>query len=250
MAPAEPPAVLVELLSPAGIRFNGRHPWDIQVSDPDLFRRVLARGSLGFGEAYMDGAWESERLDETATRLLGAEVDLHLTSLIKLRSALWLLQNRLLNRQSKKRASRVARRHYDLDNELFEAMLDPSMSYSCAYWKEADNLNDAQQAKLRLSCEKLHLQAGQRLLDIGSGWGGLARFAAENYGVEVVGVTISREQAALARARCRGWPVRIELQDYRDIQGRFDTSKKPRSGYILTVLAFKKVFLRDVLKGF
>lgn len=217
-----PPAVLAELVAPADVRFNGARPWDIRVHDPDLYRQILSRGSLGLGEAYVAGAWDSEQLDETFNRLLRADIDVRLSALTRLRSALWLLQNRLFNRQSRRRAFHVGKRHYDLGNALFEEMLDPTMSYSCGYWREAQTLEQAQQAKLRLSCDKLKLQPGQRLLDIGCGWGGLARFAAEHYGVEVVGITVSKEQARLARERCAGLPVTIRLQDYREIEGRFD----------------------------
>jgi len=101
-------------------------------------------------------------------------------------------------------------------------MLDPTMSYSCGYWKDAEDLEQAQRAKLRLICDKLELKPSERLLDIGCGWGGLARFAAQNYGVAVTGITISKEQQRLAQAHCAGLPVTIELMDYRDLTGRFD----------------------------
>jgi cyclopropane-fatty-acyl-phospholipid synthase len=96
------------------------------------------------------------------------------------------------------------------------------MNYSCAYWAAADNLEDAQRHKLDMICRKLELKPGERLLDIGCGWGGLAQHAASHYGVEVFGVTVSREQQALARERCAGLPVEIALMDYRDINDHFD----------------------------
>jgi cyclopropane-fatty-acyl-phospholipid synthase len=128
----------------------------------------------------------------------------------------------LRNPQTRSRAFKVGEHHYDIGNDVYRAMLDPTMSYSCGYWKDAKDLASAQRAKLRLICEKLELEAGQRLLDIGCGWGGLASFAATHYGVDVVGITVSREQAKLARERCKGLPVVIELKDYRDITGQFD----------------------------
>jgi cyclopropane-fatty-acyl-phospholipid synthase len=96
------------------------------------------------------------------------------------------------------------------------------MSYSCAYWLHAQTLEEAQRAKLDMICRKLELKPGERLLDIGCGWGGLARYAAENYGVEVFGITVSKEQLKLARERCAGLPVTLELMDYRELSGRFD----------------------------
>lgn len=101
-------------------------------------------------------------------------------------------------------------------------MLDPAMQYSCAYWKQADTLEQAQQDKLHLICEKLQLRPGMTLLDIGCGWGGLAAYAARRYGVRVHGVTISAEQQKLAAARCQGLEVQILLQDYRDLHARYD----------------------------
>ncbi|MCU0833489.1 MAG: cyclopropane fatty acyl phospholipid synthase [Chromatiaceae bacterium] len=206
----------------ADVRFNGGRPWDIQVRDPSLYQRVLRHGSLGFGESYMDGAWESERLDETFDRVLSANVDRELHLLTRLQFLGAILKNRLVNRQSRTRAFEVGKRHYDIGNDVYTAMLDPTMSYSCGYWKDATTLEEAQLAKLRLVCEKLQLAPGEHLLDIGCGWGGLARLAAERYRVRVTGVTVSRAQETVARERCRGLPVEIALKDYREIQGRFD----------------------------
>jgi cyclopropane-fatty-acyl-phospholipid synthase len=116
----------------------------------------------------------------------------------------------------------VGKEHYDIGNDLFRAMLDPYMQYSCGYWKQAETLEQAQQDKLKMICEKLQLKPGMSLLDIGCGWGGLAQYAAENYGVSVHGVTISAEQQKLAQERCRGLDVEILLQDYRDLNRQFD----------------------------
>jgi cyclopropane-fatty-acyl-phospholipid synthase len=217
-----PPPVLRELAALARVEFNGPNPWDIQVHDAEAYSRILRQGSLGFGEAYMDGLWDCAQLDELFHRLLSADVDRELKGLRRLRVLVEVLRAHLVNRQSRSRAFQVGERHYDIGNDVFEAMLDPSMSYSCGYWKDAMDLAAAQQAKLQLICDKLQLAPGQRVLDIGCGWGGLARFAAERYGVEVLGVTVSRQQAALARERCAGLPVRINLMDYRDVDESFD----------------------------
>jgi cyclopropane-fatty-acyl-phospholipid synthase len=218
----EAPEALVRLLELADVRFNGDRPWDIQVRDPGLFDRVLRHGSLGFGESYMDGAWDSNRLDETFNKLLVARLDSKIKGVAKLQFLGLFLRSVLFNRQSQKRAFQVGEHHYDIGNDVYAAMLDPTMSYSCGYWKDAKTLEDAQLAKLRLICNKLELKPGERLLDIGCGWGGLAKLAAESYGVEVTGITISKEQQRLARERCAGLPVRIELMDYRDLEGRFE----------------------------
>ncbi len=209
-----------ELLSRAGITINGAAPYDLQVKNPHFFKRVLQEGSLGLGESYMDGWWECDQLDSFFTKILRAGLDTQLPHHLK--DTLRVATTRLINLQSKKRAWIVGKEHYDLGNDLFTRMLDPYMQYSCAYWKEADNLVDAQQAKLALICEKLQLKPGMRVLDIGCGWGGLASWMAKNYRVSVTGVTISAEQQKLAQDRCAGLDVNFLLQDYRDLQDQFD----------------------------
>lgn len=220
--PAEAPAILRELLATAGARFNGDQPWDIRVHDIDVYRRILSHGSLGFGEAYMDGQWDCDRLDQLFHRLLAADIDEKLGGWARVRLLGEYLRHGLFNLQSARRAFQVGEQHYDIGNDVFDAMLDPTMAYSCAYWPHAGDLADAQHDKLDLICRKLELHAGERLLEIGCGWGSLARFAAEHYGVEVVGITVSKAQRQLALERCAGLPVRIELMDYRDLQGQFD----------------------------
>ncbi|MDN2484918.1 cyclopropane fatty acyl phospholipid synthase [Kosakonia sacchari] len=209
-----------ELLGRAGIRVNGPAASDIQVKNPDFFKRVLQEGSLGLGESYMDGWWDCPRLDIFFTKVLRAGLENQLPHHLK--DTLRIAGARLFNLQSKKRAWIVGKEHYDLGNDLFTRMLDPQMQYSCAYWKDAETLDDAQRAKLRLIGEKLKLKPGMRVLDIGCGWGGLAQFMAQNYGVSVVGVTISAEQQKLALKRCEGLDVDIRLQDYRDLDEQFD----------------------------
>jgi len=220
--PAEPPGILRDLAGMAGVRFNGDAPWDIQVHDAAVYRQILARGSLGFGEAYMDGLWDCESLDELFHSLLRIDVDEKMVGFARLRLLLESLRHKLLNLQSVDRAFRVGEQHYDIGNDVFEAMLDSSMSYSCAYWPHADNLEQAQQDKLDLICRKLELKPGEHLLEIGCGWGGLAHYAATHYGVRVTGVTVSRAQQELALARCRNLPVTIELMDYRAVTGHYD----------------------------
>ncbi len=221
-AGVEPPAVLAELAQQADVRFNGDRPWDIQVRDRDVYSRILLKGSLGFGESYMDGQWDCHAMDDLFDRLLSADIDQKLGGWARLRLFGEILRQRLFNLQSETRAFQVGEQHYDIGNDVFEAMLDPTMSYSCALWESADSLEQAQLNKLDLICRKLELNAGESLLEIGCGWGGLARHAAERYGVRVTGVTVSREQQRLAQARCAGLPVTIELMDYRKLEGQFD----------------------------
>jgi cyclopropane-fatty-acyl-phospholipid synthase len=216
------PEVLQALAAAAGFRFNGDAPWDIRVTDARLYQRVLLKGSLGFGESYMEGWWECERLDEMFHRLLSADVDQTVAGWTRLRALAEALRQALFNPQSSRRAYVVAERHYDLGNDIFETMLDSSLSYSCAYWQRAQTLEQAQRDKLDMICRKLELRPGERLLDIGCGWGGLAQHAARHYGAQVLGITVSKEQQALARQRCAGLPVSIELMDYRDLGGQFD----------------------------
>ncbi|OJW75596.1 cyclopropane fatty acyl phospholipid synthase [Thiobacillus sp. 65-1402] len=222
LAPQDSPAILRELTAEAGVSINGDAPWDIQVFDDDVYRLVLTKGSLGFGEAYMDGMWECDRLDQLFQRLLSSQAEEKIDNWSRLRLLGEILRHSLFNLQSSQRAFQVGEQHYDIGNDVFEAMLDPSMSYSCGYWHNASGLADAQQKKLDMICRKLELQPGERLLEIGCGWGGLAHFAAQHYGVEVVGITVSKEQQKLARKRCAGLPVAIELMDYRDLAEKFD----------------------------
>lgn len=208
-----------ELLAEAGVQVNGSRPWDIHVHDDRLYARVMAHGSLGFGESYMDGWWDCPAIDQLFDRLLRVDMGRRVNPLIALATR---ADSRLHNRQHVRESFEVGRRHYDIGNDLYEVMLDRRMIYSCAYWATADTLDAAQEAKLDLICRKLGLEPGMHVLDIGCGWGGLAQFMAERYGVSVVGVTISAEQAALAAERCKGLPIEIRLEDYRSTQGSFD----------------------------
>jgi cyclopropane-fatty-acyl-phospholipid synthase len=208
-----------ELLSLAGVTINGGMPWDIHVHDERFYARVIAKGSLGFGESYMDGWWDCDELDSLFYRLFTAGIP---ARVVNWADYLAILQAIIVNLQNGSRAVEIIKRHYDIDNDLYRAMLDQRMVYSCGYWKQAKDLDAAQEAKLDLVCKKLFLEPGMRVLDIGCGWGGAARFMAERYQVEVVGVTISEQQAIIANEQCTGFPVEIRLQDYKGIEGRFD----------------------------
>lgn len=207
------------LLSSAGIAINGSSPWDLKVHDERLFSRCLRDGTLGLGNAYVEQWWDADALDEFFARLIKARVDERVLNVPR-RAAAWL--SNLVNLQSPQRSRLVGEQHYDLSNELYRHMLGPRMAYTCGYWPQAASLDEAQEAKLDLVCRKLLLEPGMRVLDIGCGWGSFARFAAERYGAHVTGVTISREQAAYAREYCRGLPVSIKLEDYRETAGGYD----------------------------
>ncbi|MEJ2592463.1 MAG: cyclopropane fatty acyl phospholipid synthase [Candidatus Thiodiazotropha sp.] len=219
---SSPPKALVELLKEADVRFNGDRPWDIRVHDDAFYTRILSGGTLAFGESYMDGLWDSVQLDELFYRMMHLNIDEKFAGWFRFRMLGDYLRHVLFNLQSSRRAFLVGERHYDIGNDVFEAMLDSSMSYSCGYWEHAHDLEQAQRHKLDMICRKLRLKPGERLLDIGCGWGGLMHHAAKRYGVEVVGVTVSMEQQKLAQIRCRDLPVQVELMDYREMTGEFD----------------------------
>ncbi len=212
--------IIIELLRDTGITINGNQPGDIKVHNEQFYSRLLRDGSLGLGESYMDLWWDCDALDIFFERLMLAHVDQQVKKSMRLLFKLALAK--IINFQTQKRAFDVGEKHYNLGNDLFEKMLDPSMNYTCAYWKNATTLDEAQIAKMDLVCRKLQLKPGMRVLDIGCGWGGLAKYAAEKYQVNIVGITISTQQYEYAKQNCKNLPVEIRLQDYRDLTGTFD----------------------------
>lgn len=212
--------IVEQLLSQADIRINGSNPWDIKVNNENFYKRVITQGELGLGESYMDNWWDANELDSFIYKILTAKLDekvkRNFSILVKIALA------RIFNMQSLKRAFIIGERHYDLGNDLFQNMLDKRMNYSCAYWKDAKSLDEAQENKLELICRKLYLKSGMKVLDIGCGWGAFGKYAAEKYGVEVVGITVSKEQVTLGKELCKGLPVEFRLQDYRQVNEKFD----------------------------
>lgn len=207
--------VINELLSMADVQINGSRPWDLQVHDERLFKRVISHHSLGLGEAYMDGWWSAEQLDAFIAKVLGAKLDEKLKKNLKLAGQA-ILAN-VVNFQTKTLSKKVADVHYNLDNHLYGMMLGRTMSYTCAYWKRAKTLDTAQDHKHDLICNKLNLQPGDKVLELGCGWGGFAEHAAKKYGVEMTSINISKEQVKYGRQRCKDLPVTFHLCDYRDI---------------------------------
>lgn len=219
---------LVERLArEADIRINGDRPWDITVHNDNLYARVLKQGTLGLGEAYMEGWWDCEAMDVMFCRALRARLERTFSRTLP--SRMTGLAHALFNLQSRARAFMVARAHYDADPALFRAMLGPTMQYSCGRWEDvkksgAAGLDEAQRAKMEMICRKLALESGMSVLDMGCGWGTLALHMAGEHHVRVTGITVSREQLAVAqnRAASEGVDVEFCLMDYRSVQGSWD----------------------------
>lgn len=212
-------SIVSELFAQCGIMINGPNSWDIQVHDDRFYPRVLQEKSLGLGEAYMDGWWDCKKIDEFICRILKGKLEEKVRG--NLRLLLPLLSGLVFNRQSKPLSRQVVEQHYDLGNDLFMSFLDPFNQYSCAYFNNADSLEKAQRNKLDLICRKLCLEQSDHVLDIGFGWGGLAKYIAEHYRCKVTGVNISEEQIDYAKEYCGNLPIRILLCDYRDVKDTF-----------------------------
>jgi len=220
MRPDSKKEAVKSILDQANIQIDGHRPWDIRVNNSAFYERILASGSLALGESYMDGWWDCDALDQFFYKVLSAE--LYRKIRYSKQMVLEIVKAKVSNLQRKSKAFEVGKRHYDIGNDLFAVMLDKGMNYSCGYWHKAKTLDDAQSAKLDLICRKMGLTPGMTVLDIGCGWGGFARYAAENYQVNVTGITVSGEQVKWAKAYCQGFPVTISLKDYRDQRGTFD----------------------------
>ncbi len=206
--------LLESLLADADVRIGGDRPWDIRVNRGRLYRRAL-RGSLGIGEAYIDGDWDCDALDELFRRVLSSGAEYK--PLIRAARALKSLQSRLTNLQTRRRSRAVAEEHYDIDHRMYALFLGPWNQYTCCFFEAADDLEQAEVRKLEMLCDKLELKRGDRLLDIGCGWGGLAKYAAATRGCEVTGISLSEEQIRYAIEYTRGLPVTIRKLDYRDL---------------------------------
>lgn len=220
VAQSSPEQIVKNALLEADIHINGNRPWDITVHNNEFYAKVLSEGSLGLGESYMDGWWDCPAVDEFISHVLRAKLD----SRINISwNVIWgYIQAYILNLQDRAGSMKVIDQHYQLGNDLYKNMLDKFMTYSCGYWKNAATLDMAQEAKFDLICRKLGFQPGMDVLDIGCGWGGFAKYAAEHYGVHVVGITLSTNQATYGQELCKGLPVEIRVEDYRDIKGKFD----------------------------
>jgi cyclopropane-fatty-acyl-phospholipid synthase len=214
-----PPALIRALTDQVDVGFSGARPWDLVVHDQSFYGDLLRRGSLALGEGYVNGRWDCAALDQLFTRLLTLPASRDAAAGFVARARLQAKMQRWLehwvNWQTRRRSFRVGQQHYDIDARVYAAMLDSRRIYSCACWHAADDLETAQAHKLELICQKLELRPGQRLLDLGCGWGGLAAYAARFFGVQVVGITVSAEQARFCRQTYRDLPFEVLLCDYR-----------------------------------
>ena len=209
-----------KLLSLADITIGGDNPGDIRVHNDAFYSRILRQGSLGLGESYMDGWWDADDLDVFFEKVFKAKLHKKVIGNVRILASMGM--HYIFNFQRKSKAYEVGEEHYDKGNDLYKVMLDKRMAYTCAYWKGVTTLDEAQEQKLDLVCKKAKLKPGMKVLDIGGGWGSFAKFAVENYGVEVVATTISKEQAALGRELTAGMPIDIRLEDYRETTGTYD----------------------------
>lgn len=212
---------IVSLLAQADIQINGNRAWDVQVHNEELYNRALKQGTIGIGEAYMDGWWDCQELDVMFYKAIKGQLTTRFSS-SNLPGLLLKTYQTLFNLQNKRRSFEVAKKHYNFDNSMFESMLGSTMNYSCAYWRNANNLDEAQLAKMDLICRKLDLKPGQQVLDIGCGWGALARYMADKYQVEVTGISVSSEQIDFAKKHDPQKKIHWILDDYRSLQGKFD----------------------------
>lgn len=217
----KPEQLLDSLLEKADIKINGTRPWDVRVHEPRLYARAIRNGTIGIGEAYMEGWWDCDQLDVLFYKVIKANLASRFSENNFSGQLLSLLQG-LFNLQGGKRAFQVAEKHYNFGNDLFEWMLGPTMNYSCAYWRESENLDDAQKAKMDLICRKLDLQPGMSVLDVGCGWGALLRYMRENYDVVPTGISVSREQIEYARQKDTAKAVNWILDDYHNLSEQYD----------------------------
>ncbi|PIN91288.1 cyclopropane-fatty-acyl-phospholipid synthase [Candidatus Pacearchaeota archaeon CG10_big_fil_rev_8_21_14_0_10_32_14] len=231
-----------ELLSLANICVNGSQPRDIQVHNTDLYARVLSKGSIGLGESYMDGWWDCKNLDQFFYKLISSKLDEKVTA-----SSLvfHILKSKVSNQQKKSKAFHIGEKHYDLGNDLYQFMLDKRMAYTCGYWKDASTLDQAQEAKLDLVCKKLNLKKGDKILDIGCGWGSFMKYASEKYKVSCVGITVSKEQIELGKKLCKGLPIEFKLIDYRDLMA---SKYKDKFDHVVSLGMFEHVGYKNYEK--
>jgi cyclopropane-fatty-acyl-phospholipid synthase len=207
---------------------SGELSVEIKVEDPRFYSDIAFGGTVAAGEAYMQGYWSCNNLTGLVRIMLRnrhvmdqVEGGFSLFKAPILRFIHWL------NRNSQAGSRRNIEAHYDLGNEMFELFLDPTMMYSCAYYPDSQtDLNEASTAKLQRICEKLQLSESDHVVEIGTGWGGFAIYAATHYGCKVTTTTISKQQYEIARQRVIAAgledKVTLLLEDYRDLSGSYD----------------------------
>lgn len=231
-------SIINSLLSNTGITINGSNPCDPQIHNEKFYERVLRQGSLGLGESYMDGWWDCEKLDQFFHKILSTDLDRKVKDDFEM--TLKIAFNFVLNAGRKSKAFEIGQKHYDIGNDLYRTMLDKRLTYTCGYWNSPSTrpspeattgeagsgnnmtLDEAQEAKLDLVCKKIGLKPGQKILDIGCGWGSFLGYAAEKYKANALGITVSKEQKDLAEKLYKNLPIEIRHQDYRNINEKFD----------------------------
>ncbi|CAL8131182.1 unnamed protein product [Orchesella dallaii] len=196
----------------------------VKINTSSICSRVPNEGLLAVAEEYINWGWEFMGTDDQMVQLFCRVLDskMYQQYYHPINRFLNYLEFQAFNLQTPQRAFQVAEKHYDMGNAIFESFLDPAMQYSCGYWSKADNLNDSQLHKLELIAKKLDLKPGMRVLDMGCGWGTLCKYLAQNHGVECVGITISKEGANYAQKVCKGLKTQFRVQDYRDVDEKFD----------------------------
>lgn len=209
-----------KVLEKAYIPVNSAIPLSIHVHNEKLWDRVIAQRTLGLAEAYIEGWWDCDRIDQLVERVQAHNAFSELRPNIRMGVA--VLRAMLSNSQSKEKARSNVKKHYDIGDDLYTRMLGETMAYSCGYWAHSDNLTSAQYAKFDLICRKLRLEPGMRVLDIGCGWGGFLSYAASMYGIVGIGITTSDNQVKEAAQRTADASVSIINMDYRDLTGTYD----------------------------
>jgi cyclopropane-fatty-acyl-phospholipid synthase len=213
MASIQTIQALTDLLATADIKFNGQNDWDIQVKHESFYDRLIKDGSLGLGEAYMDGWWECKDIEGLVFRLLSNNIHTKYNQVINKGNFFDILKIKFNPNVD---PYEIGRKHYDNGNDLYEAMLGPTMTYSCGYWKDAKTLDEAQTAKFELICRKLHLQEGMTVIDIGCGWGGLLAYMVDKYQVIATGLTVSAEQKKFIDEKYQNRNITVHLMDYQE----------------------------------
>jgi cyclopropane-fatty-acyl-phospholipid synthase len=215
--------IITGVLEQADIRVGGDRPWDLRIHHDRFFPRAM-RGSLGVGESYMDGDWDAGSLIEFFRKTMDAGLQMH--PLLRINRVAKEVHARFRNLQTRRRSRAVAEEHYDLDHRMYAQFLGPWNQYTCCFFDGTDDLEEAEICKLEMICDKLEIESGDRVLDIGCGWGGFAKYAASTRGCSVVGISLSDEQIEYARDYTEGLPVEIHRMDYRDLPesplGTFD----------------------------
>jgi cyclopropane-fatty-acyl-phospholipid synthase len=208
-----------KLLKKAGVTVGGDQHGDVSIYDTSVYRNTVFFGNLGLGDAYTNKKWECNRLDTFFYKILSQRAN----SVGRLIDSFQSIRDFFINTQIGRRAFQVGEDHYDLGNDMYSMMLGSSMGYSSGmYLQDDDDLTKAQYNKFDALCKKLQILPGMKILEIGAGWGSFAKHAAEHYGAEVVGLTVSKEQKKFAESVCAGLPVDFLLLDYQKLPEKYN----------------------------